>query len=474
MKYDYHVLDEEQIMRIHQTSLRVLGDVGMKVLEDKLRGLLSKKGLAVNDKQQLVHFPKDMVEAALAAAPRRVSMSDHKGNRFALDTGNELPGVYSNALSVWDWHTKEVRRSTVDDLVTCVKLAEAIPDVKLNATVCLPGDSPHTDQAMHAVCILLQHSTKIGNAAPQCLAEAIFWEEAVAVAQQDLAEDRPSSVAYCISPTNPLQLCRAVSEILQYLAGRNTVLVISSCPIAGGTSPVTMAGTAVQTHAEFLGILTIAQLLREGVPCVYGGSAGPMDLRVGQLCYGVPERNTMLCANIDIARHFGLPHFSSAGSVDSAAPDFQTGQSKAAAFLSRLMMGTNLGISFGCLLTGSTVAPEQIVLDVEVYRAAKAMLRGMTVDEERLAYEAIKRVGPGGNYLADEHTVAFMRSEYYQSEVINHQGESGRSMIDRAHDQVEKILRNHQPAVSEKVQSDLAKLLREREKEREKVSGTVS
>jgi len=455
MKYEYHVLDENEIMRIHELSLRVLSNLGMKILDDNLCVILARKGLSVDGKQQLVRFPTDMVDAAIASAPKRFSMFDHKGSEFPVETGHELPAVYSNALKVWDWQTGAVRSSTSEDLVRCVQLAEAIPDVKINNPVCLAGDSTEADPVLRAACIVLQHSAKMMGAAPHNLAEAVFWEEAVAIAQQDLPSRQGSGINYGISPDNPLQINATVSEILQYLAGRNCVLLISSCPIAGGTSPVTMAGTTAQTHAEFLGMLTIAQLLREGVPCIYGGSAGPMDLRSGQLCYGVPERNTMLCANIDIARHFGLPHFSSAGSVDSSLPDFQAGQSKALAYLSRLMMGTSLGISFGCLLTGSTVAPEQIILDVEAYRAAKAMLGGMTVDDDHLGYEAICRVAPAGSFLEDEHTMSFMRSEYYLSNVINHDGERGKSMLDSAHDQVQGILERHQPTVSEKVQHDL-------------------
>lgn len=459
MKYEYRILDDNEVMRIHEVSLRVLSHSGMKVLDDDLCATLARKGLPVDGKQQIVRFPEEMVDAAIAAAPKRFSMFDLQGNEFPLETGRELPAVYSNAIRVWDWRTGEVRGSTSEDLVRCVRLAEAIDDVKINNPVCLPGGSGEVDPVLRAVCILLQHSTKMMGAAPHNLAEAVFWEEAAAVARQDQPTRRGPSVNYGISPDNPLQIGAAVAKILEYLAGRGCVLLISSCPIAGGTSPVTMAGTTVQTHAEFLGMLTIAQLLREGVPCIYGGSAGAMDLRTGELCYGLPERNTMLCANIDMAQHFGLPHFSSAGSVDSALPDFQAGQSKALAYVSRLMMGSSLGISFGCLLTGSTVAPEQIILDVEAYRAAKAMLQGMTVDDDHLGYEAIRRVGPAGSYLDDEHTLTFMRSEYYLSNVVNHEGERGKTMLDRAHEQVDGILARHQPTVSEKVQEDLDRFL---------------
>jgi trimethylamine--corrinoid protein Co-methyltransferase len=206
--------------------------------------------------------------------------------------------------------------------------------------------------------------------------------------------------------------------------------------------------------------MTISQLLHPGAPVIYGGSAGPVDLRFGTLAYGAPERNILLCANIDLANHFQLPHFSSAGSVDSISPDFQTGQAKALAWLTRMMKGTILGLWFGGLLTGNAVAPEQIVLDVDLYRAVQSILKGMPIDEMRMAYEAICRVGPGGSFLLDEHTLTYMRQgEYYLSGLVNMRGEQGSPMLDRAHAEVERLLADHESSVPPNVRQDLERMM---------------
>jgi trimethylamine--corrinoid protein Co-methyltransferase len=124
------------------------------------------------------------------------------------------------------------------------------------------------------------------------------------------------------------------------------------------------------------------------------------------------------------------------------------------------MKGTSLGIWFGSLLTGSTVAPEQIVLDADLYRAVQSMLQGMRLDDDRLGLEAIQRVGPGGDFIMDEHTLKWLRSnEYYASPVVNNQGERGRSILHRAHERVKRILLDYQPSVSPSVVDDLEKLL---------------
>ena len=460
MKVQFTVLDREGIERIHGAAKRVLSTVGMKVHDDDLCRALSRLGLTVEEGQQQVRFPAEAVEAALKAAPRSVVMADHQGNEIPLRSGLPLPAVYSNAIKVWDYARRDLRASTLEDLVTCVRLGDALPEVMVMCPVCLPADVPQQVQMASAIQIVLANSTKMTQSAPQNGAEARLWTEAVSIADQGLPADSGPSLMFVVSPTSPLQVDRQTCQVLRHGVERGVVLLISPCPMAGATSPITMAGTTVQTHAEFLGMLTIAQLLHEGTPVIYGGSAGPMDLRVGTLSYGAPERNSMLCANIDIADHFGLPHFSSAGTVDSGFPDFQAGQSKALAWLTRLMKGTILGIWFGSLLTGTTVAPEQILLDADLYRGVLSMLGGIPLDAERLAYEAICRVGPGGSFLMDEHTLSWMRSrEYYASPVVNHDGERGQPMLDRAHEQVQAILAAHSPSVAESVTEDLRRLL---------------
>jgi trimethylamine--corrinoid protein Co-methyltransferase len=458
------VLDGAGIGRIHESAKEVLSRVGMKVYDDVLCDTLSRLGLPVDLEHQQVCFPDETVEQALAAAPRMFSMADHAGNAVPLKSGTPLPAVYSNAIKVWDWETKDLRSSTLDDLSRCVRLADALPEVQVMCPVCLPSDVPLRMQMARAIHVVLSHSTKMTMAAPQDGTEARFWTEAASIASRDAGETSVPSLMFVVSPTSPLQIDPETCQVMRRGAESGVPLLISSCPMAGATSPYTMAGTTVQTHAEFLGMLVICQMLRESAPIIYGGSAGPMDLRTGTLSYGAAERHTMLCANIDIADHFGLPHFSSAGTVDSALPDFQTGQAKVLSWVTRLMKGTILGIWFGSLLTGQAVAAEQILLDADTYSSVLSMLSGMDLEDERLAVEAICRVGPGGSYLMDQHTFAWMRGgEYYASPIVNHEGQEGQSMLDRAHDRVEKILASHESSVSDGVAADLAALLKEHE-----------
>ena len=461
MRYVYEVLNEEEIMRIHETSLRVLKNIGMKVYDNSICTMMSKKGLIVDADQQLIKFPSDMVNAAIKSAPETFTMYDHRGNKEVVETGSSLPANYANAISIWDWHTKKLRKATVQDVTVMMQLTQAIPELKIACPMCFPSDSPVESKILHAITITLRNCIKINEAAPHNLAETIFWIESLAIAQQGQSLNPRDSLLVALSPTNPLQIDPNTCESFHYTAEHNYPLLISSCPMAGATSPITMAGTTVLTHAEQLGMITIAQLISEGCPCIYGGASGSIDMRNGQLTYGCGERLTMLSANLDIAKHFKLPHFSAAGSVDTPEPDFQAAISKSFNSLARLMNGVSLGIWFGCLLTGKAVSPEQMILDQDIYRQAQSLLNGIIVEEERLAYDAIERVGPAGNFLTDEHTLKYMRDEdeFYPSPIVNHNGEHGKNMIDRAHDRVEEIIRDFQSPVPENIQQELENFL---------------
>jgi trimethylamine--corrinoid protein Co-methyltransferase len=342
-----------------------------------------------------------------------------------------------------------------------MQLSEAIDELKIGCNILIPEDSKNPNPELHTDCILLQNCTKMNMAVPLNLAEAIFFAEAAAIADQDLPSGIGPTIHYAVSPTNPFQIDPDSCEVFLYAIEHNYPLLITSCPINGATSPITMVGTTVQTHAEFLSMLTIAQLLNEGIPCIYGGSGGPMDMRTGVLTYGCAERDKMLSANVDIAKFFKLPHWSACGTVDTPYPDFQAGQSKALSFLTRLMKGVTFGIWFGPLLTGKAVSPEQLILDADIYRQVVSLLNGMPLEEERFGYDAIKRVGPAGNFMMDEHTLKYIRDadEFYASPIVNHEGEQGRNMVDRAHDCVEEIIKNFQSPVPEHIQEELEKFL---------------
>lgn len=447
MEFVFNVLTINDIESIHENALKVLKQTGIKLFNDELACCLRGKGYDVN-KENIIRFDAAYVERALKASNKNIILSDMSGNKTKLEKGRTMPAVYANAVKIYDHAIRKTRESNAKDLDLCLKLAESIPEIKIVCPVCLPGDLPVEDQQKASILKVMSLSTKPVLCSPLNEKDARMWIDSVEMTYPKSQVGVNLPLIMTVSPTSPLKIDNETCEIIKLAALRNAVLLVSSCPMAGATSPFTMAGTTVLTHAEFLGILTISFAFSDHPSVIYGGSAAPMNLKNGTLCYGLAERNTMLCANIDIADHFGLPHFSAAGSVNSASPDIETGMSKALSWTTRLMKGSMLGIWFGSLLNGTAVSAEQIIIDSELYKMVSSMLKGMRVDEESMAVDAITRVGYDGDYMTDESTFEWIRSDqYYFSPIINYTGDVNVNSLDLANGIVKKILSEYAEAV---------------------------
>lgn len=464
MQFAMQLMTSEEIQRIHDASLRLISQVGMVLADDALRSLLQSRGIPVDDSSGVVRFPREVVEQALAAAPRQFSLWSHKGDELPLRPGLEHPSTYANALNVLDYGSQAPRPSTREDLERFVRLGDALGEIRIVCPVCWALDKPQATQGLHSAATTVAHSAKHTEAAPQHLTEAEIWTDLAAIADRNLDPRPGPTLSFVVSSTSPLQLDANTAQVLRYGAERKIPLILSPCPIAGASAPFTIAGTLVQSNAENLWLLTLAQLINEGAPVVLGGAAGPMDMRSGFLSYGCPERHLMLVANIELANSYGLPHNSPAGTVDSGLPDIQSGGAKMLTWVTRLLGGISLGIGVGSLLTGSTVSLEQMVIDIDLLRAAQRVRRGFEVNEETMAEEAIARVGPGGDFLLDEHTLRWMRSEeYYLSPLANREGATGKTMLERAHERVQQLLVDHMSSVDPAVVAEIETYVRERE-----------
>ncbi len=219
---------------------------------------------------------------------------------------------------------------------------------------------------------------------------------------------------------SPLKLCTQSTLIMQE-ANRNQIPVALSCaPMAGSTSPVTMAGTLALIHAEQLAGITICQLTHAGAPLLYGGIPGLANLSTMGYQGGAVECGMMNAAIHQMSKHVKVPNYNSSGLTDAKVPDAQAGWEKALTAVLASMGGSNyIHHSAGMLESMLTVALEQYVIDDEIIGNCCKVLKGIEVDSEHLALDVIKAVGPGGNYMTAPHTMKHMRTEYYQSNGVS-------------------------------------------------------
>jgi trimethylamine--corrinoid protein Co-methyltransferase len=222
--------------------------------------------------------------------------------------------------------------------------------------------------------------------------------------------------------------------------------------MAGSTSPVTLAGTLVQLNAEQLSGIVLTQLVRPGTPVLAGYIPGVADMRSGGYLAGAVEFGMMQAAASQLAHRYQVPIYGSGGMTDSKIPDAQAGYEKMCTLMLAAMGGCNFIHHAIAMITNMNAASlEQAVMDDEIVGMVMRALQGIAVTEDSMAVEAIDRVGPGGHYLMDAHTLEFMRSELFLPALADRQNramwetagkEDSRA---RAVARVEELLRTHTP-----------------------------
>jgi trimethylamine--corrinoid protein Co-methyltransferase len=221
---------------------------------------------------------------------------------------------------------------------------------------------------------------------------------------------------------SPLKLCTQSTLIMQECVRNQIPVALSSAPMAGSTSPLTMAGTLAQLHAEQLAGITICQLTNPGAPILYGGIPGMANLRTMGYLGGAVECGMMNAAIHQLAHHIGVPNYNSSGLTESKIPDAQSGWEKATTTLLAAMAGSNyVHHAAGMLESMLTVAYEQFVIDDEIIGMCCKVLKSIAVDTEHLALEVIETVGPGGNFMTADHTMDHLHTEYFRGNSVTDQ-----------------------------------------------------
>jgi trimethylamine--corrinoid protein Co-methyltransferase len=202
-------------------------------------------------------------------------------------------------------------------------------------------------------------------------------------------------------------------DILREFARAGQPVSIGPMAMTSGTAPGTLAGTLAQENAEILAGVVITQLLAPGTAITYGGIPHIMDPRTAICSFGSPEQGIMAVAMVQIARSYGFPVYVNVGLTDAKLPDAQAGVEKAASLLLDVLAGAETFGHGGICGTDHAGSLMWLAFDDEVMNYITRITRGIEVDGEHLATDVIHSVGPGGNFLSEEHTVRHFRDEIW-------------------------------------------------------------
>ncbi len=445
-------MSEAQCESIHRASLEILRRTGVRVYHRAALDLLRQAGAIVTG-DNLARFPPGLVEWAVRQVPSRIVLCRRGTGESALRLeGDEVYfGTGSDCLHMLDPRTKEHRPFTTADVIACIRLVDALPEMAFCMSMGIPSDGGPGSHYRRQFALMLEHTAKpivfVCNDRADC--EAIVAMAAAAAGGMRPLRLNPTLLLYS-EPSTPLRHSETATDKLLYLAETGLPVTHSPAPMMGGTAPVTLAGGLALGNAEVLSSLVMHQLKRSGAPFVYGVQGHHLDMRTMISVYGAPEYQLGRALSAEMARFYGLPIWGNAGMSDACVVDEQAAIDSAVSVLGALLTRTHLAHDVGYLEGGLTTSPEMIVLTAENIAMMRHFAQGAALDAETLALDVIQRVGPGGDFLWQPHTARHFR-EYWQPRLFSRQRlddwiESGKKRLgDRLRDKTIALMESHRP-----------------------------
>ena len=462
------LLSDEEVARVHETSLEILQKIGIKVLSGKVQSLLAENGAQVDAARSIVKIPSSLVEEAVKKAPKEIVLCG-RDPRFDLKlpaAGPPFVALSGFATFMRDFKTGEKRMTKASDLRDFAVLTDYLDEVDFWPIIA-PTEIPAPVQTIHALAISFSNVRK--HVQYQALSEEqAKWQIKLAsaiVGGEDKLKKRPVfSSINC--PVSPLVFEKGSSEAMVELAKTGIPVAPMSMALCGSTAPATIAGTLAIANSENLGSLVILECANPSAPMIYCVESSSADMRTGEINYGAPELPLIAAGVAQMARFYGLPCYATGVGMNETPNDLESliEASKGMA-ITHLSRG-DISAGLGSLENAESAALEQVILDVEAWIHACAYLRRFSVDEETLGFDVISKVGPGGNFLGIKHTLEHFQQEIWlKNETTILESLTSGSLVERAKEKVRQILSAHvPPQLDEEVRREISQILRDCEK----------
>jgi trimethylamine--corrinoid protein Co-methyltransferase len=444
----FQSLTQDQINLLHEASLEIMANTGMRFHEQEALDLLKKAGANISD-GNLVRIPSHLVEWALRTVPKTVTIYDRDAGRaMSLGGYRSYFGVGSDCMYIYDLYTGERRRATLQDVRDGIRLVDALPNINFVMSMFMPDDVPVETYERHQMAVMLLETHKPVVFVGTDLASTVDTIEMASIVAGGLTslQRKPFIINY-VNVVGPLRHSREGLQRLLYAAERNLPTIYLPGNRRGIDSPITAAGALAMGNAGQLAGLVLSQIKQEGSPFIRGNPAwGELDMSVMVDVYASPDTDKP--AGWDLAHHYGMPIFGTAGCSDAKVFDAQAAAEASLSILLHAVSGANLVHDVGyldCAMTGSL---ELVAFCDESIEWARRYTRRVEINEETLALDLIDQIGPDGTFLDTEHTLKYVREEW-RPKLIDRRSyqrwkEKGATTLQqRANQKVRHILETH-------------------------------
>ncbi|MEP3278763.1 MAG: trimethylamine methyltransferase family protein [Stappiaceae bacterium] len=412
----YDLLSEESLIRIEETADRILAEIGIEFRDDPAALELWRKAGAELDGVS-VKFPKGLVQETLKTAP--ATFTQHARNpKNSVEIGGKNV-VFAPAYgSPFVMDLDEGRRyGTIKDFENFIKLAQACPWLHHSGgTICEPVDVPVNKRHLDMV---LAHMTLSDRPFLGSVTAEERAEDSIDMARILFGTDyleKNCVIMGNLNVNSPLVWDGTMTSVLRAYARANQGSVIVPFILGGAMGPVTTAGAIAQAHAETMVGCALAQLERPGAPVIYGNFLSSMSLRSGSPTFGTPEPAAGSLVVGQLARRVNLPLRCSGSFTTSKLPDAHAMNESTMSMLAAIHCGANFVLHSAGFLDGLlSMSYEKFMMDADFCGALHTYLEGVTVDDNALALDAFREVGPGNHFFGCAHTMKNYETAFFDS-----------------------------------------------------------
>ncbi|HEX76033.1 MAG TPA: trimethylamine methyltransferase [Dehalococcoidia bacterium] len=457
-------LTEESIDRIHQTAMRIIEEVGFELNSEAALELFEGVGAWVDRERRRVRLPKEKALELIARAPSEIKLCGQDEKHDILLGGQRVyTGTGGTALYIYHPDTGQKRSATLEDLKRIAKLVDGLDNIHLFLLPTYPNELPLEQVDVNRFFAGLDNTTKHimgGVYTLDGVNQVIRMAEIIAGSAETLRQRPLISIITC--NISPLKMDKEYGDFIVTVAKSGIPLVCPAEPLCGATSPVTLAGNLViQTVDSLMGVM-LTQIVNSGTPVIFGSVATSTDLSDLKYLAGSVEMGLLNAAGAQMAQFYNLPFYATGGMTDSKVLDAQSGYESALTSLLCALAGANfIHDAAGLMEFALTVCYEKYVIDNEILGMVMRAIEGITVNNDTTAFDLIKQVGPGGNFVAAKHTRRFMRSEHYQPSLSDRDSREdwevrGRKTTwRRAAEIVPQIIADHNYSLSDEIRQQV-------------------
>jgi len=448
------ILSEQEIRDIRDASTLILRDVGVMIHHDEMLRRLEAASAIVDYDTQVARMPEKLVMDCVEKAPKRYVLYGRDPEHVARFGYGDQVLMSSPGQFAWiDPDSWQRRAPTAQDLHDAIRLGDALPNVTIVGAMAMVADVPVAYRDVYLTAELVKGTTKPTRCfvANGLTAEYVLEIYRVVAGGSAELRQRPMIETF-LEPISPLQIPGEGIDILMAFVQAGQTASFGPMAMTMGTAPATLAGTLAQENAEVLAALVLTQVLEPGTPVTYGGIPHVMDPRTSICSFGSPEQALMGLAMVQIAKSYGFPVYINVGISDAKVLDAQAGIEKGTTMVLGALAGADTFGHAGICGTDHGASLPWLVVDNELMSYVKRIKQGFAVTQDTLATDVIRTVGPGGNYLAEEHTMRHFRSEIWCPDALWTRQSwdewaklGGKSMGRRAAACVKEILATHKP-----------------------------